>query len=128
MSKEYGENQEYFERGDHFTDEGNYSKAIENYTKSLSNDSLSAIQKEGLNRKIQKLNDLSHINTKTVESRASLAILAIGSFIVALFFFSVNITGNAIGNLAYNTSNWIGLILFVLGLVLAFFYFKKRNT
>ena len=43
-----------------------------------------------------------------------------------IFFLSTNITGNVIGNLNQNTSNLIGGILFILGLISAFLIFRKR--
>jgi len=43
-----------------------------------------------------------------------------------LFFLSSNVTGNVIGNMTNSTSNWIGGVLFALGLVGALFYFKKK--
>ncbi len=43
-----------------------------------------------------------------------------------LFFLSFNLTGNVIGNMTNSTSNWIGGILLVIGLVGAFVYFKKK--
>jgi len=49
----------------------------------------------------------------------------IGVF-TGLFLLSSNITGNVIGSLNRTSTNWIGVILFVIGLVGAFAYFKKR--
>ncbi|MDO8528847.1 MAG: hypothetical protein Q7S06_03070 [Nanoarchaeota archaeon] len=42
-----------------------------------------------------------------------------------LFFLSSNLTGNVIGNLTNTTSSIIGAVLFVGGLVAAFFWAKK---
>ena len=39
---------------------------------------------------------------------------------------SSNITGNVVGNLNQTSSNWIGGILFIVGLFGVFFYFRKR--
>ena len=44
----------------------------------------------------------------------------------AMFFLSGNLTGNVIGSLNQTSSNWIGGVLFVVGLVGAFIYFKRR--
>lgn len=43
----------------------------------------------------------------------------------SIFFLYSNMTGNVIG-INKTSSNWIGGILFVIGLVGAFFYFKKK--
>lgn len=51
---------------------------------------------------------------------------AILFLLLSLLFLSTNITGNVIG-ISRITSNWIGGILFILGILGAFFYFKKRN-
>ena len=47
-------------------------------------------------------------------------------FIVGIFFLSPNLTGNAIVNLTNQTSNIIGGALFVIGIVGALMWFKKR--
>lgn len=45
----------------------------------------------------------------------------------ALMFVSFNITGNAIADLSQNNMRIVGVILFVLGLVLAIIYLKVRE-
>jgi len=45
----------------------------------------------------------------------------------ALMFVSFNITGNAIADLSSNNMRIIGVILFVLGLILAIIYLKSRE-
>ena len=62
-----------------------------------------------------------------LEKHLNFAIPAIASFLGALFFISFNLTGNVVGEVSQNNSNWISLILFVLGMVFAFFYFKNKN-
>jgi len=47
--------------------------------------------------------------------------------IIALFFLSNNITGNAIFNLTKLTSNIIGASLFLIGLIGVFFYFRNKK-
>ncbi len=49
------------------------------------------------------------------------------SFILSIFFLSNNITGFVVGNLTQNTSNYIGAVLFVGALVLAYFSFRGSN-
>jgi hypothetical protein len=43
-----------------------------------------------------------------------------------LFFLSSNLTGNVIGNMTNSTSNWIGGVLFLVGIIGAFIYFKNK--
>jgi len=50
-------------------------------------------------------------------------ILLLGS----LLFLSPSITGNAIGNMAQTTTSSTGIILFVLGIAVAFVYFKSKK-
>lgn len=49
-------------------------------------------------------------------------ILIVGS----IFFLSFNLTGNVIGSINQTSSNWIGGVLFLIGLVGAFAYFRKK--
>jgi hypothetical protein len=55
-----------------------------------------------------------------------LAILILPILAISLFFLSGNITGNAIADISYDTSFSVGGILFILGLVLSFFYFRIK--
>lgn len=55
------------------------------------------------------------------------SVIAISGLALSLFFLSSNITGNAIGNLTNSTSNYIGVIFLLLGIVGSFFYFRNRN-
>ncbi|MEK6918049.1 MAG: hypothetical protein AABW51_03810 [Nanoarchaeota archaeon] len=45
---------------------------------------------------------------------------------IGLFFFVPNLTGNATGNLNASITNILGIALFVLGLVVVYFSFKKK--
>jgi len=63
---------------------------------------------------------------KGLEHRVAMAVfLIIGA--VGLFFLSPNITGNVIGNNSINSSNLIGAILFLIGIVGLFFTFKRNK-
>lgn len=53
-------------------------------------------------------------------------ITAIIGVVGGLFFLSYNLTGNVIGSLNQNSSNWIGGVLFLIGLVGAFVYFRRK--
>lgn len=52
--------------------------------------------------------------------------LAILGTLGGLFFLSSNLTGNIVGNMTNSTSNWIGGVLFIVGLVGALIYFRKK--
>lgn len=54
-------------------------------------------------------------------------ILAVGGLVAGLAFLSFNITGNVVSNLSQKNSNIVGVVLFVLGIMASFFYFKGRK-
>ena len=54
------------------------------------------------------------------------SIIAIAGLGLGVFFLSPIVTGNAVSSLNQTNSNWIGGILFLVGLVGAFTYFRKR--
>lgn len=59
-----------------------------------------------------------------IKASGAVAVLSIfGSFI----FLSSNLTGNVVGNLDKVASNWVGGLLFAIGLITAFVYLKKRK-
>lgn len=62
-----------------------------------------------------------NLTQKGIENKV-VSILTVIGFTGALFFLSTNITGNVIGNLTNTTSNWLGGILFVLGIVGVYFW------
>ena len=62
---------------------------------------------------------------KRLEHKVAATIAIIGFFGGALFLSS-NITGNFIGNLSQAPSNIIGAVLFIVALIGAFLFFKKR--
>lgn len=53
------------------------------------------------------------------------AVIATLGFLGAIFFLSSNITGNAIGNLTNSTSNILGAVLLVVGLIGGFFWLRS---
>ncbi len=58
-------------------------------------------------------------------------IVKVASFLVfffGLFFLSSNITGNIIVNLSQNSTNFLGAVLFMAGIVGIYFCFRKRNN
>lgn len=86
--------------------------------------------KEELIKEIKKRTgvDLSEESKKIKHSKLEdkLAIF-IGSVLFLSILFNISdITGNVVSNVAYSTSNWIGGVLFITGLVGAFVYFRIR--
>lgn len=71
------------------------------------------------------LKRMNNSEEKDLTSKLS-AIIGITGIGAGLFFLSNNITGNVIGNLTIQSSNIIGLSAFLIGLIGAFFYFKKK--
>lgn len=53
--------------------------------------------------------------------------LALVGLISSMFFLSFNLTGNVIGSLNPSSSHIIGSVLFFVGLVGAFFYFRGKK-
>lgn len=62
---------------------------------------------------------------KNLESKLTLIITIVG-LAGALFFLSPNLTGNAVANASKTSSNWIGIVLLLIGFVGGYFYFKNR--
>lgn len=54
------------------------------------------------------------------------ATTAIIAFLGSIFFMSPNVTGNAVANLSPASTNVTGVILFLLGIIGAFFCFRRR--
>ncbi len=56
----------------------------------------------------------------------TLAVFIIAGILAGLFFLSPNFTGNVIGSLNQTSSNWLGAVLLVAGLVGGFFWLKGK--
>ena len=78
-------------------------------------------------KKKETSNLFRRMKIRGLEKQFVFAILAIGSFAIALFFVSFSLTGYAIGGLTQENSRWISTSLFILGLVFSFFYFKNKK-
>lgn len=57
---------------------------------------------------------------------ASLVIITFIGLIAGLLFLSSNITGNTISNMTNSTSNIIGAVLLVIGLVAGYFWIRNK--
>ena len=84
-----------------------------------------------IKEQIKELKEFAEKNAssrrKGIESKVSAGV-AIFGLIGAVSFLSPNLTGNVIRNINFLTSSGIGIVLFLIGLVGSFFYFKKRKT
>jgi hypothetical protein len=63
---------------------------------------------------------------RVLETRLT-SILAIVGFVIGIFFLQPNITGNVIANLNSVTTNGIGAVFLLIGVVGTFLYFRKKN-
>jgi hypothetical protein len=63
---------------------------------------------------------------KDLEEKLS-AIIAIGGLGLGLFYLGSSVTGNAIGSLSRSSNSWIGIVLFLVGIVGAVFYFRSKR-
>ena len=59
-----------------------------------------------------------------MEKRVSLA-FSIAFLMASLFFSSLNLTGNVIGESHLTSSNLLGGVLFLVGTIAAFYYLRK---
>lgn len=112
-----------FQQGSNAEKNGDYGGADEHYQNAWRQaDILGNARYENLAHQKRK-----HLKQKLgggLESKTAVTTAIIG-FLGSIFFFSNNITGNVIGN--STSSNWIGGILFAVGLMGAFFYFRSRK-
>jgi hypothetical protein len=74
---------------------------------------------------IEKFGEKARRRLKTLEERVA-AIVGIGFLLLGALFSYKNITGNIIG-LNNSSSNWIGGILFILGLIGVVFGLTRKN-
>ena len=116
---------------DYYAQAGDLKKAYTFYEKILSKtsdrDTIRDIEirlkKLGAPENLRKL--ASAANARSLERYVGAA-LSILSLAAALFFISLNATGNSIGNLSRDGLSLLGIGLFILGLM-AFVFFKSRK-
>jgi hypothetical protein len=65
-------------------------------------------------------------NSKDLGSLLS-EIIGVAGVLAGIFFLSPNLTGNAISNMTNSTSNILGSVLLVIGLIGGFFWMKSRK-
>jgi len=110
----------YRHAGDMWTKAGNPKKANEMY-KGAIKFAPSEKVKEKLDEKIRDL----YPKRRGLE-RNLFAAISIITFLASLFFISANLTGNSIGILSGNNLSWLGVGLFLFGLI-SFVFFKTRK-
>ena len=115
----------YKEAGDLWKEAGDFYRARKCYNLAIKNAYNKRIENL-LRDKIEKLDFSKEKGLVGILKSKFVAVSSIMCFLGALFFLSFNLTGFVIGNLAYNDSNLISTSLFLLGLVFAFFYFRRK--
>ncbi len=65
--------------------------------------------------------------SRGLERHLGFAVIAMVSLVSALFFSVFSLTGSVVQGLNKNNSLWIGIILFVVGLVFTFLYNKTKK-
>jgi len=116
--------------GDAYVTEKNPKDALKNYQKAFEYAYNKKIE-DRIKTKMRKAQLVPPSKGKRkrggLERRLGFATLAIATLVVALFFVSFNLTGYVVGKLAQNHLTLLGISLFILGLIFAFFYFRKKK-
>ena len=68
----------------------------------------------------------SKFKMKRDKRRGIGGVFAILGIATSIFFLSTNITGNVVGNLTQNSTNVVGALLLVIGLIAGYFWMKKK--
>jgi tetratricopeptide (TPR) repeat protein len=107
--------------GEMFEKAGKPEEAIEAYKKMGDEYYMKRAEEleAGLNGRIAQ-------NKKDLTSKLTPVIATLG-LLSGLFFLSSNITGNTIADVSIKTSSFLGSGLLIVGLVVGFFWIKKRN-
>ena len=63
---------------------------------------------------------------ETLEDKVT-STIAIASLAISILFMSSSITGNVISSLNQTSSNFMGGVLFLIGIIAAFVYFRKSK-
>lgn len=123
----------YEHAGDYWDKKGEIRNAIKDYEDALRY----APTKEDQKRIKEKMEELHFERGKILgrlgqikkglEDKLFVFITSISLLFLSLFFSLFSLTGNSISILSQEDFRWIGLCLFVCGLILSFFYLKKRK-
>ncbi|MBI2668084.1 hypothetical protein HYX17_04945 [Candidatus Woesearchaeota archaeon] len=80
---------------------------------------------EGKERRLSKLVKGEWKGLQGLESKTAVVVVAL-SFGLSLVFSSISITGFAVASSSnLSASSWIGLLFFVIGLIVSFFYLRE---
>jgi hypothetical protein len=106
----------------------------EGYMNKLKEKENSLREKRGGTMKLKRLIELrqktgkgnSRLENRILQKNI-VALITITFLSISLFFVSSNLTGFAISNLSNSNVQWIGFGFFVVGLIFAFVYFRKKK-
>ena len=117
----------YEQAGGIFAQAGDYNSAYKNLKKA-SQIAYDNTVKRRIEEKIKELpSKRRKIKPSRLEKRLGFAAAAMVSLVGALFFSVFSLTGSVIQGLNENNSRWIGIILFVVGLVFTFLYNRTKK-
>jgi hypothetical protein len=111
--------------GDVFDEE--YMSKLKEKENSLREDRGGTMRFKRLIELKRKSKDINSKLEKMILQKNIVALITITFLSVSLFFVSSNLTGFAISNLSNSNVQWIGFGFFVIGLIFAFVYFRKKK-
>lgn len=132
LKLDYGQLKQHLKDFDE-VDTQKYVRALKKREDRMINSSMRNLKNEYSNKKKELMFEVldfleKESPTKDIKKTGlekSLAVLSIGSVLAGIFFLSPNLTGNVIGNVAKSSGNILGGVLFLLGIVGAFFTIRK---
>ncbi|OGJ13006.1 hypothetical protein A3K82_01165 [Candidatus Pacearchaeota archaeon RBG_19FT_COMBO_34_9] len=122
----------YENAGESWKDAGEFAKAERAYEMALRyspEEDKGRIKGKLKNLGLEKTRTLSFLTglKKGLEKKFVFAFLSLITLIPALLFVSFSLTGNIILGLTETNSRWIGICLFVCGLIFALLYSRKKK-
>ncbi|MDO8528878.1 MAG: hypothetical protein Q7S06_03230 [Nanoarchaeota archaeon] len=115
-AREYGKSKKPRER----------NKALASYESALEH-GWGKERREQIESEIEKLSQQEPKTFKILGRKGIFVTLSIVFLIGSLFFISFSLTGNAIVDLSSDNLTLVGIGLFILGLVFAFFYIQEKK-
>jgi len=109
-------------------DEKRYLSLAKSFYKTAKSLSSYPIQKERINNVLEEINNrlsIMGIPLISLENKI-LPVLIFSSFILCLFFLSMNFTGAVVGT-AKNDFSILGILFFIGGLIFAFVYARSKR-
>lgn len=102
------------------------SKEKENLQKKISSIS-KTLEENQLEEKNLIHQEQSFRNPFGLEYKLASAVISVSVLVASIFFLSMSLTGNVVGEISIDSSRIIGVILFICGLVFSFVYLKGRK-